>query len=74
LPQSPLEAAGQDQLQDQWFGNRGKAVAYSELEAERVAVVVDNAVQRMILPGERFEIGEPAVTTVVFNRECPGPG
>jgi len=32
LPQSTLEAAGQDQLQDQWFGDCGKAVAYTELE------------------------------------------
>jgi hypothetical protein len=46
LPQSPLEAAGQDQLQDQWFGDGGKAVAYAELEAERAAVVVDNAINR----------------------------
>ena len=34
---------------------------YAKLEGQRVAVVVDNAEKRMILPAERFEIGETAV-------------
>ena len=41
------------------FGDGGQAVAYAELKAERVAVVVEDAEEWLILPGERLETREP---------------
>ena len=49
-------------------------MSYAKLEAQRVAVIVDNAEERMILLAERSEIGEPAVISIVLDCECPGLG
>ena len=49
-------------------------MSYAELEAQRVAGVVDNAEERMILPAERCEIGETAVISIVLDRERPSLG
>jgi len=49
-------------------------VADAELVTERVCVVIDNAKERVILLAEWFEIGEPAVISVVLDCECPSLG
>jgi len=42
-------------------------VSYAKLKVQWVAVVVDNPEKRMILPAERFEIGETAVICIVLD-------
>ena len=46
-------------------------MSHAKLKVQWVAVVVDNAEKRMILPAERFEIGETAV--IGIGLDCEGP-
>jgi hypothetical protein len=43
------------------------ALLARRVETSRVAVVVDNAEERLVLPGERLETGQPIVISVVLN-------